>query len=217
MFRSLNLHRTGAKADWEDVTPADRNAWQKLAASSRGILTPANAVSLAGAGLVLTGLIGLMNDLSLQNILLIIIGRLADFLDGYIADKTGTKSPLGETIDAGIDKLLAFAAIAGLWAAGLVPVAILALIFVHSVFNSLVGVAGKAGRRGLNPSREGKLATAASWGVLIFYPLYSLLKEDYLALSLLSLSAAYITLVLFVLLGAQSMKIYYNKFQSGKV
>ena len=49
----MNMHYAGDVPDWELTTAAERNAWQQLAAGTRGIATPANVISLAGFGLVL--------------------------------------------------------------------------------------------------------------------------------------------------------------------
>ncbi|HEX5797672.1 MAG TPA: hypothetical protein VFX86_04770 [Candidatus Saccharimonadales bacterium] len=40
----MNLHRAGRVPDWEKVPEGRRNRWQKLAAKTKGVITPGNAV-----------------------------------------------------------------------------------------------------------------------------------------------------------------------------
>lgn len=215
MLQSLNLHRAGNRADWEKVPASQRNIWQKVAASTSGVVTPANLVSLIGAAITIIGLVRLVNDLSFLNILLVTFGRLADIADGYVAQKTMTKSPLGEVIDATVDKLLAFVAVLALAIANLAPLVIIILIFLYSIFNSIVSGAAKLRDRPIHPSREGKLAGAACWGVVIFYPLYSLLKDNSENVAIATLLIALSFTVLFIWYGLRSMTEYYRLWRAG--
>src|SRR5260370_1427998 len=106
----MNLHHAD-KPDWEKQPPDSWNVWQRLAARTQGVITPANFVSLAGVAMVITGLVLITVNSVLLGTLLVIIGRMADILDGIVAEMTHTKSPLGELIDATIDKMILLAAI----------------------------------------------------------------------------------------------------------
>lgn len=214
MLQSLNLHRTGERADWEKVAPEKRNPWQKLAAITHGIITPANLISLVGAILTIIGLLGITTDLNLTNIALIIIGRLADIADGFAAHQTGTKSPLGEIIDATVDKILAFAAVIALALGELAPVLIIAAILIYSVTNSAISATAKFRNIPLHPSREGKLAGAACWGVVGFYPLYNLIKAENKTLGLVIFIIAIIFSLAFIWYGWRSMSEYYQLVRS---
>lgn len=119
----FNIHRArDGRADWDLVDHADQNAWQRVARATAGIATPANAID--GAAMVADLAINenvivrehkrmteaaragdrakfraaakkKMAGLALN----LPVTIFADGIDGMIADRTGTKSPLGEKID----------------------------------------------------------------------------------------------------------------------
>src|SRR6478609_9535796 len=101
----MKLHRVTGKADWENVALGERTFFQKIASYSSGVLTPANIVSLLGLSMVVFGLVLLLQGQSWAGVALLVIGRLLDIVDGAVAEATGTKSPLGEIVDASFDKL----------------------------------------------------------------------------------------------------------------
>lgn len=102
----MNLHRAGRIADWEKKDPSRRSKVQKIAAATGGIVTPGNVVSALGAGFVAAGLIDVYKDEKVRRgVWKIGIGRAFDLVDGFLAHRTETKSPLGEAVDATIDKL----------------------------------------------------------------------------------------------------------------
>lgn len=210
MLRSLNLHRTGKTADWHKVAKEKRNLWQRTASSTHGILTPGNFISVLGGAVTIVGLVRITNDLNLYNIALIILGRLADIADGHVAHKTSTKSPLGEMIDATIDKILAFVAVIALAWSELAPLLIIALVLLYSLANSIISITAKLRSISIHPSREGKFAGAACWGVIAFYPLYTFLRDNNYAISTVALAAALIFSALFIWYGWRSMAEYYK-------
>ncbi len=213
----MRLHKTEAQADWFYVAPQDRNRWQNAAAASKGILTPGNAITAAGALLVLVGLIQLSENVTQGAILLIAFGRFADLADGFIADKTGTKSPLGEAVDASADKLLAFAAVITLLVSGLVPVLILAVIILQNVLNSLISIYGRAKSSTIHPTRSGKLAAAATWAAIVFYLFYYFFKDAGAGPPGACLFLAWLTFAAFVYFGAVSTFSYYKQARAGKL
>jgi cardiolipin synthase (CMP-forming) len=164
----MNLHRT-RKAQWADVSDAQRNMWQRLAARSHSILTPANAVSVAGGLMVMYGLYAIANDSLGIGIIAIACGRIADILDGYIAEYTATKSPLGEALDATIDKLVLASTLVVLLFIGSLPLAAGVIMAGHGVYNSIIAVAAWLQKIRLQPSRYGKYATGIEWGAVAFF------------------------------------------------
>lgn len=101
----MDLHRAEKVPDWELFAPERRNFWQRIAGKTKGIVTPANAVSFAGAGLWFDGLYDYTQGQKTSGILKMASGAICDFFDGRVARNTGTKSPLGEVIDASFDKV----------------------------------------------------------------------------------------------------------------
>lgn len=167
----MNLHRTGEKAQWVRVDKNKRNRWQKIASATGGIVTPGNAVSLTGLGLVSFGLKDLLKDNPGRGIVLIGIGRLMDVLDGYVADKTETKSPLGEGLDVVIDKLEAAAALPIFYKTSLAPKPVLAAFIGQNLANTAVTAYAKYKDNIIHPSKEGKLNTGGQWGSIGLYAL----------------------------------------------
>lgn len=171
------LH-TAKKADWEKTTQSSYNRWQKTAASSRGVLTPGNAVSVAGGILALYGLWVIMNDDVVTGLVLLTLGRFADLADGIIAEQTKTKSPLGESVDASIDKIVVAATLIVLGALELVPWVIIIIVAVQNLANVVISIVAKLRDRTIHPSRLGKVSAAFSWVTIILYPLGDWLKQD---------------------------------------
>ncbi|MDR0955522.1 MAG: hypothetical protein LBM73_00155 [Candidatus Nomurabacteria bacterium] len=115
----LQSHRSpNGRPDWENVSGNLGNIWQKIAAATDGIITPANLLDAVGLALdvaanqrLIVGgdaamqqatdfatftegakqkISGLVCDNALS---------LLDLADGALATKTGTRSPLGEAVD----------------------------------------------------------------------------------------------------------------------
>lgn len=160
---SVKLHTSFNHSDWSVADPANWNLWQKIAAATRGIITPGNIVSCGGAILVLVGLFHLTHDVTLSGVLLVATGRLADAIDGYIADKTQTKSLIGEAIDSTMDKLVAIATLITIFAYELLPLLVIFIIASHTILNSLIAIFGRLRKVRLHPSLLGKLATFMMW------------------------------------------------------
>lgn len=170
------LH-TAKQADWEkDGEP--KNLWQEMAHRSHGIITPANIASLVGGILAIYGLWVILDGDTVRGLVFLTIGRVADVADGIIAEYTRTKSPLGEIIDAAIDKLVVAATLIILGALELVPWVIIAIIAVQNVANVLISVLAKLRHKSLHPSRLGKVSAAFSWVTIILYPLGDWLQKD---------------------------------------
>jgi phosphatidylglycerophosphate synthase len=97
------------------------------------------------------------------SLLLVVVGRLLDIVDGWLADRTGTKSPLGEAFDATADKVGGLAVIVAMLHGDLLPWwAALAILLPHIITSILAARAAAKGHR-LHPSRLGKIAMAIGW------------------------------------------------------
>lgn len=159
----MNLHRTTGKPDWHALKTSDYNLFQKVAASTRGIVTPANIITAIGLGLVIYGLISILAQHYWLGLGLLAIGRLLDIIDGVVAEATGTKSPLGEFLDASVDKIgtlltiivLFIAATNQWWAITLILLPQLIIPFM-TLYKRTRGIA-------VHPTRPGKLSMVAAW------------------------------------------------------
>ena len=74
----MQLHRTTGKADWLAIPPKSHTNWQRLAARTHGIVTPSNAVTMAGLALALIGLHEILNQRYLSGTVLLAVGRICD-------------------------------------------------------------------------------------------------------------------------------------------
>lgn len=165
----MNLHKSEQKPDWR-VTPSSRwNGWQRLANSTNGIATPGNLATAMGLGLVIWGLVLVGSGDYFTGALLLAGGRLFDLLDGYLANATKTKSPLGEIIDTATDKLEIFLALVLLLYIQAVPSGVVLTILIFSVWIFGAALAAWLKKYRLHPSLSGKLATAAAWASLIIF------------------------------------------------
>lgn len=159
----MNLHRASKEPDWQAITPTRRTLFQKVAALTYGVVTPANCISVLGLAAVLYGLIVIVDENYWLGLVLIAFGRLLDIADGYVAELTKTKSLLGEMVDAVIDKivtlmtLLVFilTAVADWWVIGVLALPQL-LILLVIMYKRRIGIT-------LHPTLQGKLGMALAW------------------------------------------------------
>lgn len=177
MDKNMKLHRA-VRSDWSDIPPQQRTIWQRWAAGSRGFITPGNIVSLIGAALVVRGLFYLGEGRLVDGIWTIIIGRFADILDGMVADYTKTKSPLGEIVDASVDKTLLVLALFVLLDKHLLPLLVGIVMAVHAVYNIVVAYIARTLKINLHPSRAGKLCAAIEWVCVGLYLLSDTLRQE---------------------------------------
>jgi len=162
----MKLHRATRKPDWARISQRRRNLWQRLASSTEGIVTWANLATVVGFVLVVAGLIALIQQRYWLGVWILLVSRLCDIADGWLAELTGTKSPLGEALDAGFDKLSVLLALIILPAISIVPLwAVVVLVLPHLVIAGTSAVAIRRGKR-LHPSRLGKISMALGWFTL---------------------------------------------------
>lgn len=167
----MKLHTASAHPDWQDVTPASRNIWQKIAAATHSVLTPGNILSLAGIVLVGIGLYEIYYYRPIFGLALVAVGRLADIADGWVADRTGTKSPMGEKVDATFDKIITFGALIVLVASKDLPLVVAICIAIITLVTSIVSLTASVHKRPLHPSRIGKYGMALLWVAIGLYVL----------------------------------------------
>ena len=92
----MNLHRVEGVADWAKPNLPKLSKIQKIASKTNGTITPGNILSVTGGLFVVSGLVDIYRgDEMKRGIRKVGIGRAIDIIDGIVADKTGTKSPLG--------------------------------------------------------------------------------------------------------------------------
>lgn len=166
---------TGRVADWDAVPPAKRNRWQRMAASTHGIITPGNIVSLVGIAIALYGFVLLYRGELLAGFIAVSLGRICDVLDGYAAHYTGTKSSLGELIDAGLDKIVMLIAFIVFAATGLVPFWLLLSLGIQQLIAAMIGGYSRLKHLGLHPSRLGKYVAIGQWAAILLYVLFEVI------------------------------------------
>jgi len=167
----MKLHRAATKPDWELVRPAGRNRWQQLAARTGGVVTPGNLASTLGICLVGAGLVYIGFERLWAGLALLAAGRLCDLLDGTAAERTGTKSPLGEAVDASLDKIAALAALVVFTAAGVLPWPFALAIGLQNLPTSALAVAAKSRKHIIHPVAAGKVGGAVEWVALLGFVL----------------------------------------------
>ncbi len=197
----MKLHQTTGLPDWATVNPTKRTRWQWIAARTNGFVTPANFVSLLGLALVIYGLFLITGQHFIAGLVFVCVGRLCDVIDGAIADRTGTKSPLGESVDASFDKIGALLTLIVFGAQENAPWWVIILIAVQNIVNVGLSVIGKHRKVAVHPSHTGKLSTAFEWAGFFCFLLA-------VAASSLWLWPAYILLAIALVLGVYATTNY---------
>src|SRR5215213_11904062 len=167
----MQLHRTTGKPDWTAVPPGSHNIWQRAALRTHGIGTPSNAVTLVGFVLVVIGLQQILHQHYLLGTGLLVTGRLCDILDGWLAEHTGTKSPLGELLDAVIDKIVTILTVATFFAAHIAPAWVLIALVTPHILIAVIILGWRTHNVAFHPSLVGKLSMAGVWMSLVVYAL----------------------------------------------
>ena len=204
------LHTRHDKPDWEYVSPGKRSVSQRIAARTRGVITPANIVSVIGLALVVWGVALLGHGSYILGVLLIIGGRLADIADGFIAERTRTKSRLGEIMDIVIDKLTAVIVLVYAIINFSIPVYVLTFVILQNVLSSLAGLYIHFKSLDLHTTRLGKTATGLTWAVMIVFILLEHYDNSVVAAGAYGAFGAYLTV------GILSLQEYYSKIIAAK-
>ncbi len=159
----MKLHRTTGKPDWTAIPAVQHTRFQRLAAFTGGILTPANVITVTGLIIILIGLGLILQARYEAGMVLLVIGRLLDVADGVVADKTGTKAPLGEALDAGVDKIVTFLTIISFYVAHVAHWSVITVLILPQVITlGIIFYLHRIGKA-VHPTRIGKLSMAMLW------------------------------------------------------
>jgi phosphatidylglycerophosphate synthase len=180
----MDLHRIEGKPEWDTVAAEERNSWQRVAASTHGIVTAGNALTLLGFAIAAAGLVALLQERYWLALAGIVIGRLFDIADGVAADKTGTKSPFGELLDASFDKLIVALTLLAFFVGDVAPWGVLVLLLLPQLALAILSFIQYWWGKPLHPSRSGKIGMALAWVGLV--GLLVLRATDMTSLNLLS-------------------------------
>jgi len=155
----MNLHRAGTEGQWAGIEPEKRNFWQKIAAKTGGVITPANILDAACFALFLSGAHDAHKGRTVRSIVKLGLSRLGDIADGHLAEATETKSPLGEGIDVILDKIeIALIAPINI-RRGSLPARASIYLATQNIANTAVSLYGKSRGAEMHTSLEGKLST----------------------------------------------------------
>lgn len=109
----------------------------------------------------------LMARLFVAALILTIVAFLSDFLDGYIARRTGTVTPLGTWLDPVADRIAGVAVMAGLAAGHAIPWAFVVCALIPDAILFVTSVVRFGGDPRIPVTRMGKVRTAALFSGLI--------------------------------------------------
>lgn len=198
----MDLHRAGKHSQWANIADAKRNWWQKQAQRTNGLLTPGNLVSLIGALLVASSLVYFLLGSWGWGLVLLLSGRLADVADGIVAARTGTKSPLGEAVDATLDKFALLASLIVFILTGIVPLIAILIIALFNAANAAFSLLAKVRKQRLHPSQIGKITAVFQWLAILLYVSAAVLKSGDMqsAATIITLTAV-VSLVISLILG----------------
>lgn len=194
----MQMHRVKQKPDWEYVAVDERTLWQRLAAVSHGIITPANIVTLFALSFVVSGAALVVDGIYLLGFVFIATGRLLDLADGAVAERTQTKGPLGEALDSIADKIafllvfivFALEAIMSLW--------LLAGLVVLQLANSVVVIGKKLKGEAVHTTRWGKYGSLLLWSTIGMFSVVFVLEASSFA-AIYQLAANILAHVLYIL------------------
>jgi phosphatidylglycerophosphate synthase len=174
----MDLHTVEGKPEWATVPASKRNVWQKAAANTAGIVTIGNFFSVLGLLSIPYGLMLIGNESFILAAVVLALGRLCDLADGWLADRTGTKSPLGEKIDASFDKISTAVIIVGLAFLGTVTAAVVGLLIAPHAIIAVLALIAFSKDRPFHPSLVGKLSMAAIWATILAFVLLQPLEGE---------------------------------------
>ena len=203
----MDLHQSSHEPDWASVPGAERNFWQQLAARTGGAVTPANLVSVLGGLVGVAGLVMVAGGTPEMGVFFLFLGRLADIADGAVAQATHTKSPIGEAVDATIDKLMCGGVLLIFALEDWMPLWIVLLLAVHTLINSAIGLLNNAHRLGIHPTRTGKIGATLVWMALFGFGLLQVSSGSW---------SAFFTVVTSIAVGGALLLSYASSFQYGR-
>lgn len=154
----------------------DQNVFQDIAELTGGVVTPANAVSVAGFAASMHG-IGSLD--SWRGITETATGFALDVVDGKVARATGTSSALGEAIDASLDKVKTGYLAARLLFEHRAPKGLVGAVVAQNALNALITLYDKKHNETpqVHPVRAGKYGMFVQNTGLGLHAIGSKLKE----------------------------------------
>ena len=159
--KEFDLHRAGKIPEWDLCAPEERNLAQRVAAKTKGVVTPGNILTVGGGALFLGGLYEFSQGKKALGFGMMFAGGIADWVDGKAAAWSKTKSALGEALDASFDKIKMGAALLVLGTTEVVPVLPAVLVGAQNVANiALTGIAKSRGNE-IHPDKVNKFNAAA--------------------------------------------------------
>jgi phosphatidylglycerophosphate synthase len=167
----MDLHRADSRPDWELIPKKRWNMWQKTAARSKGLLTPSNFLTLIGLVVVLFGLLRMHEDSFVLGTVALALGRLCDIADGLVASFTGTKSPLGESFDAVVDKIGTLLTLVVFFVDAIAPRWVVILLVLPQIAGSVIVLLARRRQTRLHPTRAAKTGMALAWLSLLGFAL----------------------------------------------
>lgn len=199
---------------WDDTPAAERNAFQKVAAKTRGVVTPGNAVTLAANAVAVSGIVEMCTGNFAQGAALFAGARSGDFIDGKVARSTGTQSWLGEALDVGGDKLQTVLGLGMLSIYGDYPLE--ASVPKLATQIAIVGVSAVATKKGadLHPGMAGKVGLGATGASMVGFEAANALTQHHDTLAATGTTIG--SYVLTALSIAASGKAAWDYWQSGR-
>lgn len=175
----MNLHQASKKPDWEKIEFGQKlNVWQRAAAKTGGIASLANFVTLAGLTLTISGVNDVKRGHVTRGFIKMVAGGSSDKLDGLVAERFGLKSPLGEVVDTGADKVGVGYSLLALTRAGVVPPVESGLLVVQNGANIAISAVAKKHEVELHPSASGKWAMGLQRSGIGLHILSAALREN---------------------------------------
>ena len=209
------MHQADRVADWHKVPVNQLNIWQRIAVRTHGALTPGNLLSALGLVLVLWGLLLIVDQRDGWGLVVIGSGRLADILDGLVADRTGTKSPLGELVDTSFDKISVLVAAVVFIVRDFTPWWLVLAIALQNVASILASLLARLRHMALHPSRLGKNAMAGVWFTLLLFGIGHVVQaEGWKVAAWVILAAGYVAGVATLGLGVTATLSYYRQIMT---
>lgn len=213
----MDLHRAGKQSQWHGIPDDKRNWWQKQAQRSHGLITPGNIVSATGASLVAASLIYFLRGAWGWGLVFLLIGRLADVADGIVAARTRTKSPLGEAVDATLDKFTLLAALIVFIVTGVVPLLAVLLIALFNAANAAFSLLARVRKQRIHPSHIGKVTAVFQWAAILIYVTAAVLRSGDLQIaSSIATFTAITSLIISIVLGLFTVAGYGIDAKRGK-
>ncbi len=177
----MNEHKIiNNKPDWEHIPKEDWNNWQKIASATNSLITPGNIVSGTSFGLLKYGLKQVEQGNQWRGLSIIIGSKVGDLIDGFVADKTGTKSPIGAVVDQTTDKLSLLTTFPTIKKMELVPNSVLYPIMAQNSLNVYIAAKSQLGKVKMKgSSKEGKITQVSQWSTMGLFALSKMTEGNH--------------------------------------